>query len=82
MSLGDILEQWLHHLGQDRMVARVRTALNDDRLLLLVDGLDEYRSEGAANVAIMQLKVLAAQRGCSPIATCGPVGFETTGTLL
>jgi len=74
-SLDDVLEQWLHQLGQDSMAASVRSALQDDRLLLLVDGLDEYRSEESAAVALAQISILVAQRSCPVVATCRPAAF-------
>ena len=54
-------------------------ALEDERLLLLVDGFDEYRNEDAARVALSLLQVFVEQRGCRVVATSRPVGLERLG---
>ena len=54
-------------------------ALDDERLLLLVDGLDEYRSEDSARGALTQLQVFAEQRNCRVIATARPTGYDRLG---
>jgi hypothetical protein len=49
------------------------------RLLLLVDGLDEYQSEDSARSALAQLQVFAEQRDCRVIATARPTGYDRLG---
>ena len=54
----------------------VEEALEDSRLLLLVDGLDEWSSEESARIALSQLNVFAAQRQLPIILTSRPHGFQ------
>jgi hypothetical protein len=75
-SIEDVVQRWLHHLACDALWPSVKAAMNDERLLLLIDGLDEYRSEAAAGVAVRQLQVFVDYRECPAIATSRPLGFQ------
>jgi hypothetical protein len=79
LSLPDIVRSWLHLWSEDRLWPLLEQALNDERLLLLVDGLDEYRSEDSARSALTQLQVFAEQRNCRVIATARPAGYDRLG---
>lgn len=79
LSLPDIVKSWLHLWSEDRLWPVIEQALNDERLLLLIDGLDEYASEDAARSALVQLQVFAEQRNCRVIATTRPAGYERLG---
>ncbi len=79
LSLPDIVRSWLHLWSEDRLWPLFEQALNDERLLLLVDGLDEYRSEDSARSALTQLQVFAEQRNCRVIATARPTGYDRLG---
>ncbi len=78
-SLPDIIGSWLHVWSEDRLLPLVEKALNDERLLLLIDGLDEYSNEDAARSALAQLQVFVEQRNCRVIATTRPTGYERLG---
>ena len=75
----DIIQAWLHLWSEDRLWPLFEKALNDERLLLMVDGLDEYRSEDSARNALAQLQVFAEQRNCRVIATARPAGYDRLG---
>ncbi len=51
-SLTTAVETWLSNHGRPDLVPLVTQALQDDRLLLLIDGIDEWTSESTANLAI------------------------------
>lgn len=57
----------------------VQKALDDERLLLLVDGLDEYTDEESAAVALGQLQVFVQQRNIPAVVTSRPHGFDQLG---
>jgi NACHT domain len=78
-SLPEVVQTWLHQWGEDRLWPLFEAALEDERLLLFVDGLDEYRNEDAARVALSLLHVFVEQRGCRVVATSRPTGFERLG---
>lgn len=75
-SLVDVLKNWLAGFNEERLVPLVEAALNDERLLLLVDGLDEWSNEEAAQIALDRLKVFVEQRNVPVIATSRMRGIE------
>lgn len=79
LSIPDIVQAWLHLWTEDRLWPLFEQALNDERLLLMVDGLDEYRSEDSARSALAQLQVFVDQRNCRVIATARPAGYDRLG---
>jgi predicted NACHT family NTPase len=50
-SLIDAIEGWFRRQDEPDLIALVRKAYDDKRLLLLVDGIDEWENETAANTA-------------------------------
>jgi hypothetical protein len=73
-SLGECLRQWLSLWGQDSLWPTVKQALTDSRLLLLVDGLDEWTSLEAGRIAADMLQVFVRTTGAAVIATTRPFG--------
>jgi len=78
-SLSDMLQKWLASLDENRLWPLVKQALEDERLLLLVDGLDEWANEDAARVALDRLQVFISQRGVPAILASRSHGFERLG---
>lgn len=67
---------WLKVLGaKDEVLALLREMLDDDRLLLLVDGLDEWQNREAALAALTGLTTFVQTRGLPVVATARPLGF-------
>ena len=50
-SLIDAIESWFSRQAEPDLLALVRKAYDDKRLFLLVDGIDEWDNETAANTA-------------------------------
>ena len=76
-SLEELLESWLNSLNANHVWPLVKQALEDERLLLLVDGLDEWASEDTARRALGSLQVfLDLRRSVSAVLTSRPLGFE------
>jgi hypothetical protein len=75
-SLDEAVEKWLASWGEQRLWPLVRTALDDERLLLFVDGLDEYTNDSSARLALSRIQVFAEQRNLPVVATSRPHGFE------
>ncbi|MCX6922011.1 MAG: hypothetical protein NT154_02140, partial [Verrucomicrobia bacterium] len=63
------------------MKVLVKAALDDSRLLIFVDGLDEWSNEVAARTAIALLEQFVGEREVPAIATSRPLGFERLGGL-
>ena len=78
-SLSKLLHLWLRSLDEERLWPLVEKALQDDRLLLLVDGLDEWASEDAARLAMQRLRVFVEQRAVPSVAASRPQGVERLG---
>lgn len=51
-SLNSAIRAWLQGRGMVELWPLVQRALDDDRLMLLVDGIDEWKSQGSANHAL------------------------------
>jgi energy-coupling factor transporter ATP-binding protein EcfA2 len=79
VSLTDMLRQWLIGWDEGRLWPLVEKALQDRRLLLLVDGLDEWTNEEAAGIALDKLRVFVEQRGIPAILASRPHGFRRLG---
>lgn len=81
-SLADVLLGWLKKVcAPPGLHDLVSQALDDSRLLLLVDGLDEWTNETAAHTAVALLEQFVADRAIPAIATCRPLGFQRLGGL-
>ena len=78
-SLSELLQYFLKSWDEKRLWPLVEQALEDERLLLLVDGLDEWTNEPSARIAINKLKVFIKQRKTPAIVTSRPHGFERLG---
>src|SRR5262249_34669174 len=79
-SLSLLLRRWLKSWDEERLWPLIERAVSDDRLLLLVDGLDEWTNESAAHVALQRLEVFVAQRGVPSVAVSRPHGLIRLGT--
>jgi DNA replication protein DnaC len=78
-SLSEMLQKWLKSWGEERLWPLVEQALEDERLLLLVDGLDEWTNEESARIALDRLQVFVEQRNIPVIVTSRPHSFDRLG---
>ena len=78
-SLGQIIQQWLSNWDEQRLWPLFEQALEDERVLLLVDGLDEWTNESAASIALDRLRVFIGQRKIAAIVTSRPHGYKRLG---
>jgi hypothetical protein len=71
------LKAWLTRLGaRNDELTLLEEMLGDERLLLLVDGLDEWQNREAAVTALTALSTYVQTRRLPLIATGRPLGFE------
>lgn len=75
-SLSGSLKSWFAELDGQDLWPLVERALEDNRLLLLVDGLDEWTTREAGTVAVHRLQVFLGHRGVPAIVTSRLHGFE------
>jgi len=81
-SLADMLKTWLSKVSASSdLHTLVQQALEDSRLLLFVDGLDEWSNEVAARSSVTLLEQFVGEHEIPAIATSRPLGFERLGGL-
>lgn len=81
-SIKNLLEHWFKGWDCEGLIPLVQNALKDKRLLLLIDGLDEYSSEDSAKIALNHLESFLSENDVVVIATTRPHGFERLGMRL
>ena len=81
-SLSSVLTSWLHKVSAEKeLIELVRHALADSRLLLFVDGLDEWSDETSARTALTLLEQFVGERNIPAIASSRPLGYARLGGL-
>lgn len=76
-SLVSAAKAWMQARGMSETWPLVERALSDDRLLLLVDGIDEWKSPAAANDALGALESFLGQRPeAAAVLSSRPYGVE------
>jgi energy-coupling factor transporter ATP-binding protein EcfA2 len=80
-SLIETIETWFRRQDEPQIVELVRKALDDKRLMLLVDGVDEWENETAANTALTLLQAFAERRSIPVFVSSRPHGFRLMGGL-
>jgi hypothetical protein len=74
-SLSQCIERWLEEWNQARLWPLVERAMEDKRLFLLIDGLDEWTDEDSGRLACQRLQVLLDQNDLSAIVVTRPYGY-------
>ena len=74
-SVGPALKAWLEQNESAEIWPLVEKALQDRRLLLVVDGLDEWTSDHAGHYAAKAVERIAALRGIPVVASTRPYGL-------
>ncbi len=83
LSVPAVFKRWLETWDEDAdFLALFERALNDNRLLVLVDGLDEASNENAAAVALQQLQVFIEKRHLPCVVTCRTQSFAKLALYL
>ena len=81
-SLSNLLTAWLQKVSAEKdLITLVQQALEDSRLLLFVDGLDEWSDETAAGTALTLLEQFVGERNVPAIASSRPLGYARIGGL-
>lgn len=78
-SVKGVVKALLTSWSADFLVPLVEKALEDDRLLILVDGLDEHSNNEAAKIALNHLDTFLSLKRVPAIVTTRPHGFERLG---
>jgi hypothetical protein len=75
-SLIDAIETWFRRQDEPNLLALVRKAFEDKGLFLLIDGIDEWDNETAANTAFGLLQSFTERHSIPAIMTSRPHGFR------
>ena len=74
-SVGPALKAWLEQNESAQIWPLVEKTLEDRRLLLIVDGLDEWTSDDAGHYAAKAVERFASIRGIPVVASTRPYGL-------
>ena len=74
-SVAAALKAWLEQHDAGQIWPLVQKALNDQRLLLVVDGLDEWVNDEAGRYAVAALETFTASRSIPLLVSARPYGL-------
>ena len=74
-SVSETLKAWLDQHEASSMWPLVKAALNDERLLLVVDGLDEWVNDEAGRYAVASLETFAETHNTPMVVSTRPYGL-------
>lgn len=75
-SLVDCMHAWFSGMNHQDLWPLIESAMEDDRLLLVVDGLDEWSSRQTALICLQKLTVFVKEKEVSSILSSRPSGIE------
>ncbi|HHG3078923.1 TPA: hypothetical protein ACPVXB_004315 [Vibrio parahaemolyticus] len=75
-SLVDCMRAWFSGMNHEDLWPLMESAIADDRLLLVVDGLDEWSSRQTALICLQKLTVFIKEKEVSSILSSRPSGIE------
>lgn len=75
-SLRECVRRWLSQWSMDELFPLVEAAIEDRRLLLLVDGVDEWTTEDAGRIVSQLIQGFATLHRAAVIVTSRPYGLE------
>jgi hypothetical protein len=78
-SIRECLRRWFGQWNQNELWSLVEQAIADERLLLVVDGLDEWTSEESGRIASQLLQVFAQTHHVAVVLASRPYGFRRIG---
>ena len=81
-SLTSAIQTWLTSRSTPHLWPLVERALNDDRLLLLIDGIDEWQSQTAANVAIGEIEIFLGRTAAAAFLSSRPYAVTQISTTM
>jgi len=82
LSLVDVAKEWLRlNSGNDELVKLAGIAINDDRLLLLIDGVDEWSDPKLAIASLATIQGFLSQGSAACFLTSRPVGYQRLGRM-
>jgi hypothetical protein len=81
-GVAEVISTWLRNVSaQTELHDLLRDAVEDDRILLLIDGIDEWTDQAAAGIAVTLLQTFVGSRQVAAVATSRPLGYERLSGL-
>lgn len=76
LNISDILSLWFKGFGKNHLFDVAKDALEDERLFLIIDGIDEWSSISSAQQAITRIETLRELYNCNVLYSSRPYGFR------
>jgi len=76
LSISEILSLWFNSFGKNYLFDIAKDALEDERLFLIIDGIDEWSSFSSAQQAINRIETLRELYDCKVLYSSRPYGFK------
>ncbi|EAY28361.1 NACHT domain-containing protein [Microscilla marina] len=76
LSLPTLVKMWLKSLGKESLFNIVNRALEDNRLLLVIDGVDEWSNTSAASQSIAKIEIQASLTNAHVLYSSRPYGYK------
>ncbi|MDR0438169.1 MAG: NACHT domain-containing protein [Bacteroidales bacterium] len=76
LSISEILNLWFKSFDKNHLFDVAKDALEDERLFLIIDGIDEWSSISSAQQAITRIETLRELYNCSILYSSRPYGFR------
>ncbi|MDW9381942.1 NACHT domain-containing protein [Chryseobacterium sp. JV558] len=76
LSISEILNLWFNSFGKNYLFDVVKDAIDDERLFLIIDGIDEWSSISSAQQAITRVEALRELYDCKVLYSSRPYGFK------
>ncbi|WP_116787006.1 NACHT domain-containing protein [Flavobacterium psychrotrophum] len=76
LSISEILKLWFKGNGKEYLYDLAKDALDDERLFLVIDGIDEWNSISSAQLAIKRIEITRDLFDCKILYSSRPYGFK------
>lgn len=76
LSISEILNLWFNGFGKNYLFDIAKEALEDERLFLVIDGIDEWSSLSSAQQAITRIETIRELYDCKVLYSSRPYGFR------
>ncbi|MGA8576051.1 MAG: NACHT domain-containing protein [Candidatus Cybelea sp.] len=81
ISFKECLQRWLEQWDKGQLWPLVECVIADKRLLVVVDGVDEWHSDDSGAIAARFLQEFVESNGAAVVVTTRPYGLEKLATL-
>ncbi|RYD50672.1 MAG: NACHT domain-containing protein [Sphingobacteriales bacterium] len=76
LNLSDIIKLWFKSFDREDLFDVVKDALSDERLFLIIDGVDEWSNISSAQQAITRIEAMVTLSNISVLYSSRPYGFK------